>query len=80
MASGIAHVPVLHPPHDVSAPSPILGGSWVVITGVIIRVTILISHVRGLITPLITTHEPPSTRIILSKDSKELGLAEPLGI
>ena len=35
-------------------------GSWAVISGVISRVTILISHIRGLITPLITTHEPPS--------------------
>ena len=34
-----------------------LGGSWVVINGVISRVTI---HIRALITPLITTHEPPS--------------------
>ena len=31
-----------------------------VITGVISRVTILITHIRVLITPLITTHEPPS--------------------
>ena len=38
----------------------ILGGSWVVINGVISMVTILITHIRGLITPLITTHEPPS--------------------
>ena len=29
-----------------------LGGSWVVISGVISRVTALISHIRGLITPL----------------------------
>ena len=28
-----------------------LGGSWVVTSGVISRVTILITHVRGLITP-----------------------------
>ena len=28
--------------------------------GVISRVTILIPHIRGLITPLITTHEPAS--------------------
>ena len=29
---------------------------------VVIRgVTILITHIRGLITPLITTHEPPSS-------------------
>ena len=36
------------------------GGSWVVISGVISRVTIVITHIRGLITILITTHEPPS--------------------
>ena len=40
----------------------LLGGSWVVISGVISRVTIVITHIRGLITPLITAHEPPSTR------------------
>ena len=38
----------------------LLGGSWVVISRVISRVAILITHIRGLITPLITTHEPPS--------------------
>ena len=40
----------------------LLGGSWVVISGVITRVTIVITYIRGLIliTPLITTHEPPS--------------------
>ena len=32
-----------------------------VTSGVLIRVTIIITHIRGLITPLITTHEPPST-------------------
>ena len=40
--------------------SGILGGSWAVITGVS-RVTILITPIRGLITLLITTHEPPSS-------------------
>ena len=30
--------------------------------GVISRVTIVITHISGLITPLITTHEPPSTK------------------
>ena len=39
---------------------PLLGGSWVVISGVISKVTIVITHTRGLITILITTHEPPS--------------------
>ena len=34
---------------------PLLGGSWVVISGVIRRVTIVITHIRGLITLLITT-------------------------
>ena len=38
----------------------LLGGSWLVISGVISRVTIGITHIRGLMTPLITTHEPPS--------------------
>ena len=37
-----------------------LGGSWVVISRVICRVTLIISRIRGLITPLITAHEPPS--------------------
>ena len=39
----------------------LLGGSWVVISGVISRVTVIIIHKRRLIIPLITTHEPPST-------------------
>ena len=39
----------------------VLGGSWVVISRNISRETILITHMRGLITPLITTHEPPSS-------------------
>ena len=37
----------------------LLGGSWVVISGVISKVTVLITHIRGLISPLITRHEPP---------------------
>ena len=39
----------------------LLGGSWVVISGAISKVTIIITHIRGLITPLTTTHEPPSS-------------------
>ena len=38
----------------------VLGGSWVGISRVITRVTILITLIRGLISPLITTPEPPS--------------------
>ena len=38
----------------------VLGGSGLVISRVISRVTILITHIRGLITLLITTPEPPS--------------------
>ena len=38
----------------------VLGGSWVVISGVTSTVTIVITHLRGLMTPRITTHEPPS--------------------
>ena len=42
----------------------LLGGSCVVISRVISRVvTILITHIRGLITPLIITHEPPTSRL-----------------
>ena len=37
----------------------VLGGPWVVINGVISKVSILIPHIRGLVTPL-TTPEPPS--------------------
>ena len=38
----------------------LLGGSWVAISGVLSNVTIVITHIRALITPLITTHAPPS--------------------
>ena len=31
----------------------ILGGSWVVISGVISRITMVITYIRGLITPLL---------------------------
>ena len=32
-----------------------------VLGGVISRITILITHIRGVITPIIATHEPPSS-------------------
>ena len=38
--------------------APLHGGSWLVITRVISKITLLITHIRGLLTPLITTHEP----------------------
>ena len=38
----------------------IRGGSWVVTSGVISRVTIIIIRIRALITPLLSTHEPSS--------------------
>ena len=44
-------------------PIHLLGGSWVVVSGVIIRVTIVITHIKGLVTLLITTHEPPSNQL-----------------
>ena len=37
-----------------------LGGSWVGISGVISRVTVPITHMKGMITPLRETHRPPS--------------------
>ena len=36
----------------------------VVISRVISRVAVLITHIRGLIAPLITTPEPPSSLIV----------------
>ena len=45
------------------------GGSWVLISRVISRVTILNTHIKGLITPRVTTHEPPS--ILYYKYNKE---------
>ena len=55
-------LPRLHakPGPETSNPEALLGGSWVVISGVIIKVSIVITHIKGLITLLITTHEPPS--------------------
>ena len=43
-------------------------GSWVVISGVRSRVTIVITHIRGFRTLLITTHEPPSSRASYSME------------
>ena len=40
----------------------VLGGSWVVISGVISPLIWVINTVTLLMTPLITTHEPPSSR------------------
>ena len=51
----------------------LLGGSWVEKSGVISRVTIIITHIRGLITPLITTHEPPSRESMLQSRFSEVG-------
>ena len=38
----------------------LLGGSWVVLSRLISRITMVITYIRGLITPLITSHVPPS--------------------
>ena len=48
-------IPALPSPALAASQPALLGGSWVVISRVISRVTILITHNRGLITPLITT-------------------------
>ena len=47
----------------------ILGDSCAVISGAISRITIAITHIGGLITLLITTHEPPSSRIRITRTS-----------
>ena len=43
-------------------PLPLLGGSWVVISGVISPLIWVITIGSLLITPLIANHEPPSSR------------------
>ena len=39
--------------------NPSLGGSWL-LRRVISRIVIVIAHIKGLITPLFSTHEPAS--------------------
>ena len=43
-------------PSKLSLGLDVLGGSWVVISRVISRVARVITYIRRLITPLITTH------------------------
>ena len=50
---------------EALSPANILGGSWLAISRVVSRVTIVITYIRRLTTPLITTHEPPSTDLHL---------------
>ena len=52
--------PVIQDPTQDLEFGTVLGGSWAVISRVISRVTVVITYIRGLITPLITTLEPPS--------------------
>ena len=47
----------------IRAVSALLGGSWVVISRVTSRITILTTYIRGLMTPLTITHGPPSNPI-----------------
>ena len=56
-------------PNSILLHGPLLGGSWVVISGVTSKVTLIITLIRGLITPLITTLEPPS-RVIYPKSCR----------
>ena len=68
-------------PNLVGAPLAsiaILGGSWVVINGVISRVTILTTYIRGLLAPLITTHEPQYIRLVIFPRSRTVYLVHTL--
>ena len=49
----------------------VLGGSWLVISGVISTVTIVITHIRA--PPLITTHEPRSRVMGASREELATG-------
>ena len=53
----------------------VLGGSWVVRSGVISRVTILITRSRGPINPTCSSHEPGNLQVQLQEDAE----AEPYG-
>ena len=45
-------------------PSTLLGGSWVVTSGVISKVTILITLVGGLITPLLSSPRQENMKLV----------------
>ena len=68
---------------DTDHPLAILGGSRVVTNGIISRVIVIITHIRGLITPFKTTREPPSTiqsslgrwpKVPMAGDGRSLGI------
>ena len=44
----------------------VLGRSWVVVSRVISRVTVVITHTRGLRAQIITTHGPPSIDLFIT--------------
>ena len=52
----------------------VLGGSWVVLSRLRSRVTILITSIRGRITPLITAHEPPTSSRKLRENPMKLSV------
>ena len=60
LACGLRFRPFEREKHPKSQVQVVLGGSWVVIGGVISKVTIVITHIGGLKTPLVITHEPAS--------------------
>ena len=51
----------------------------IALSGVISRVTLVISPIKGLVTLLITTHEPPSTATLrtTSRDPSSIGFLVP---
>ena len=60
---------MLSPDSNSSIQVIMLGGSWVVISGVRSRVPIVRTRLRGFVTLRITTHEPPSATAGLDKGS-----------
>ena len=55
----------------VGLPLAVLGASWVVISGVISRVTIAIAHTRGFIALLITTRTSKYAKILPSRNRED---------
>ena len=60
----------------VFAECDVLGGSWVVISRVICRVALVITHIRGLITRLIPTQKPASRELELPKSIRRCGCCD----
>ena len=66
------------PPSKASSIRGLLKGSWDLVTRVIIRVNILITPIKVLITLLTKSHDPPSKATWIPRPSEIRGLRQVL--